>query len=190
MSTALPRLFFALWPEPDVRAALVALQGEVQGRRVHPADLHLTLAFLGQQEEALLPKLKEMMARLPKSDIMLTLDQAGYFARNRIVWAGTHVTPPALRELVARLRDDLVTHGFACKDEHGYKPHITLARDAPPPSDLIFTPIGWRAHQVVLVQSHMRADGPRYEVLASRWLDEEIRIADPREDAPLRQVRG
>ncbi|MGH8798838.1 MAG: 2'-5' RNA ligase family protein, partial [Casimicrobiaceae bacterium] len=51
MPNATLRLFFALWPAPPTRAALAALAqvlaGETGGRATAPANIHLTLAFLG-----------------------------------------------------------------------------------------------------------------------------------------------
>jgi 2'-5' RNA ligase len=45
------KLFFALWPSDDQRAALVALTGPaiapIAGKPVQSANLHVTLAFLG-----------------------------------------------------------------------------------------------------------------------------------------------
>ena len=180
------RLFLALWPDPSTRTGLAALQQSVHGRRVHPADLHLTLAFLGQQPAAALPALKDMLAHLPSGTIPLTLDRAGYFARNRIAWAGTHSTPPALLELYRRVKEGLAAHGIRWKEDgRAYRPHITLARDASAPLDMVFAPIIWHAREVTLVMSEPRGDGTRYRIIASRRLDETLRVPDPGEDAPL-----
>lgn len=184
-SDASLRLFFALWPDLDTRNALAALQHTVSGRLIHREDLHLTLAFLGQQPESVLPVLKDVLAHLPRGEIAFTLDRVGYFARNRIVWAGAHTTPPALLDLYARLKEGLAVHAVQWKDEREYKPHITLARDAAAPLDLVFTPIVWPVRQVALVQSQSNAEGSRYRVIAIRRLDEVLRVPDPGEDAPL-----
>jgi len=179
------RLFFALWPDADVRTALSVVQEQVQGRRMHHADLHLTLIFLGQQPAALLPVLKDVLAHLPCSDIVLTLDRAGYFARNRIAWAGSSSAPPALLDLLAALKGELRRHEVSYREEsRGFQPHITLARDAQAPGDVVFDPIRWRACELVLVESQ-GGNGARYRVLARRRLDEEVRVPDPREDALL-----
>ncbi len=50
----MPRLFFALWPDPPTRTALAMLVDGlplVGGRRVPAENLHLTLAFLGNVDE-------------------------------------------------------------------------------------------------------------------------------------------
>lgn len=179
------RLFFALWPDDSTRNALRALQGSMQGRLTSYTNLHVTLAFLGQQTATLLPALKEVLARLPRTEIMLTLDRVGYFPRNRIAWAGMHEVPQALLDLHRSLIDALAGHEVQCGDQHSYTPHVTLARDATLPPDLIFTPIQWRARHVALVQSDTRQEGVHYEVLALRALDEMVRLPDPGEDARL-----
>lgn len=179
------RLFFALWPDPNTRAALAELQERVRGRMVRFEELHLTLAFLGQQPASVLPVLKEVLARLPPADIELNLDRFGYFVRNRIAWAGTHAAPPALHDLYENLKQRLAAHEVAWDEKRDFKPHITLARDAEAPGDLVFAPIVWNVREVALVCSDPQAQGPRYRIVASRRLDEQVRIPDPREDAPL-----
>lgn len=179
------RLFFALWPDPDTRAALRRLQAPLQGRLTHYADLHLTLAFLGAQPQSALPLLKEVLAHLPRSEIRVTIDKLGYFSRNRIAWAGTHASPEALLRLQQQLVAGIGEAGVQWKNEHAFKSHITLARDASPPGDIVFAPFDWRANEVALVLSENRQNGARYQVVAARRLDQDLRWPDPGEDARL-----
>lgn len=173
------RLFFALWPDANTRAALARLQF-MRGRKVPYENLHITLAFLGQQPATLLPLLKDILAHLPRTEIVLTLDRLSYFNRNRIAWAGMHQVPDALPELQQTLAQELVKHGIAFDNGKNFKPHVTLVREAQPPPDTAFTPIVWQADHLALVQSVTLAEGPRYEVLASRWLNQEVRTPDER----------
>lgn len=179
------RLFFALWPDPTTRAALAALQARVRGRLVRYEDLHLTLAFLGQQSASVLPALKDVLAHLPPAEIVLDVDRFGYFVRNRIAWAGAHSTPDPLQEIFERVKEGLAGLAVPWDDRRNFKPHITLARDAQPPDDLVFDPIRWQVREVALVCSETHSQGPRYRIVASRLLDEQVRIPDPSEDAPL-----
>lgn len=174
------RLYFALWPDENTRAALLHLQREMRGRLVPYVNFHLTMAFLGKQPSELLPALKELLAELPSSDITLELDRIGYFTASRIAWAGPHTVPDTLIALRKELADALARHGVAFDDRSRFKPHITLARDADMPSDMVFTPITWHADQLVLVQSTTHATGSRYEVLARRSLQEQTRTMDER----------
>ena len=180
------RLFVALWPDPATRAALSALQQQVRGRLVHRADLHLTLVFLGLQPASALPAVKEALAHLPCGTLPLTLDRAGHFTRNRIAWAGTHDVPAALLVLHESLKAALTERGVQWKeDTRPFTPHITLARDAAPLQDMVFTPIPWIAREVALVASDTDATGARYRVLINRNLDEAVRIPDAGENGPL-----
>jgi RNA 2',3'-cyclic 3'-phosphodiesterase len=173
------RLFFALWPDPETRNAIHGLQSAMQGRRTPYQDLHLTVAFLGQRPVALVPALKEVLERLPQSEITIMLDRIGYFPRNRIAWAGMHATPQALLDVRGRLIASLAESGVECVDRNGYRPHVTLARDASLPPDPVFAPIRWHARQLALVQSRTGAEGARYEVLALRAMNESVRTPEP-----------
>jgi 2'-5' RNA ligase len=181
MNTTAPeslRLFFALWPDATTRTALMQLQAGMQGRLVPYDNLHLTLAFLGQQPVALLPALKDLLTRIPPATLMLTIDRLGYFPRKRIAWAGTHDVPQALLTLHQSLMEGLQRAGLVFDRQHDFKPHITLARDAALPADMVFTPILWQAGEIALVQSTTETDGTRYSVLASRSLAVEYRTKD------------
>jgi 2'-5' RNA ligase len=167
------RLFFALWPDDETRTALTQLQVPIRGRKIAYDNLHLTLAFLGQQPASVLPALKQILTHLSPSTPILTLDRIGYFSRNRIAWAGMHAVPDTLLKLQQELAQAIAQHEISFNNQHDFKPHVTLARDATLPPDIIFTPIDWRASQIALVQSATQAEGANYEVLATRSLDEE-----------------
>ena len=59
MAEAAPalRLFFALWPPEDLQAKLAAWANKAagKGRAMRRENIHLTLAFLGATDAALLP---------------------------------------------------------------------------------------------------------------------------------------
>lgn len=165
------RLFFALWPDDLTRGELVQLQQSIQGRRIPYGNLHITLAFLGQQPASQLPVLKEILMHLPSMPLSLTLDRVAYFSRNRIAWAGMHAVPDSLVALQQNLAQALTQAGISFDNQPKFKPHITLARDAAPPPDVVFTPITWNANHAALVQSVMKPGGSNYEVLALRRLD-------------------
>jgi RNA 2',3'-cyclic 3'-phosphodiesterase len=168
------RLFFALWPDDATASALMQLQSPMRGRTIPYANLHLTLVFLGQQPAARLPEFKDILARLPRTDISLILDRLGYFQRKRIAWVGPSEAPGALLALQSALVQSLRDRAVVFNSEHNYKPHVTLARDASLPADMTFDPIVWHAQQAVLVESVTTAEGPIYRVVASRSLDEEV----------------
>lgn len=165
------RVFFALWPDDATRAALLALQASMRGRVIPYDNLHMTLAFLGQQPVSLLPVLKDILTHLPPLASKLVLDRLGYFTRKKIAWIGSHKVPDALPDLQRELVQAIVQSGIDYRIEQSFKAHITLARDAELPPDITFTPVEWHASQIALVQSSTQARGAVYQVVASRSLD-------------------
>lgn len=174
------RLFFALWPDDATRTGLLQLQASMRGRTIPYSNLHLTLAFLGQQPATLLASAKDALTHLSTPAMSLALDRVGYFPRNRIAWIGMHQAPAALLSLQQELAEALRQRNITFDSQQTFKPHITLARDASLPPDLSFTPIPWRANQVALVQSITTAEGASYQVVASRLLDERCWTPDER----------
>ncbi len=172
------RLFVALWPDDAAATALTQLQAPLRGRIVPYSNLHLTLAFLGQQDKDILPALKDILRHLPRTDIALNVDRVGYFPRNRIAWAGMHAIPDSLAELRMNLVLAMKAHGISFDDQRSFKPHITLARDAVAPSDRDFFPIVWHVRQIAVVQSVNGREGSRYQLLTTRSLDQDALVLD------------
>ena len=148
------KLFFALWPDEDTRAALARLQPLAPGRAIAPAKLHLTLAFLGQQPAAALAPLLAILEGLAVPELRLRVDTLGYFQRPRIAWAGMSAPPPALAAMQAELMARLQEAGFSAATHGEFKPHITLAREAKTaPPETSFEPVPWHVREVALVES-------------------------------------
>lgn len=164
------RLFYALWPDEVTRSALARLQFELHGNKTRFRNLHITLAFLGDQEPDLLPMLQSVLAELDGNEMTLQIDRLGYFARNRIAWAGMKHPPDALINLQATLTEKLKQHQVLFESRALFRPHLTLVRDADAPPETEFAPIIWHAKQVTLVESVLQDDGAHYQVLASHWL--------------------
>ena len=167
IATPMRRLFFALWPDDATRDALASLQVRINGRSMRRDNLHLTLAFLGEQDDAVLSTLTEILHDLPKADLPLFLDRIGFFPRQRIAWIGMHDAPRALLDLHRRLADRLQQTGVTFDARLAFTPHVTLARNAHQPEHFPFQPIFWKADTVVLAESTRYADGAVYKVLAS-----------------------
>lgn len=143
------RLFFALWPDEAVRAAVLAVRREawVQAlpHGVPAANLHLTLAFLGSlgagQRACVEATVDRWMSgrgavpgdRLAPTGFTLRLDQMGYWPRPQVLWLGPRETPPALSALVRGLRGILIPCGYR-GDASPFRAHVTLARKVAPPA--------------------------------------------------------
>jgi 2'-5' RNA ligase len=162
------RLFYALWPDDATRDALTKLQTATAGRKTRYENLHLTLAFLGEQPVTSLPALKEILERIPLGAMTLTLDRVGYFTKSRIAWAGMRMAPDALFDLQRSLMKELMQRHTLADTRSAFRPHVTLARNADAPEDRPFEPIRWHADHACLVESTTEPDGVRYRVLASK----------------------
>lgn len=145
---------------------------------VHPQDLHITLAFLGnaaaQQIDASNKLIDAELTR--QSEFELAIDHLGIFGRKdspRIFWAGLEKS-----ESLAMLRDDVfsacLSAGFKL-ETRPFSPHITLARkwtgESPFTYKLIeeINPfkdekINFQAERVVLYRTHL-GKSPKYEPL-------------------------
>ena len=164
------RLFYALWPDESVRETLQFLQARVHGRHIQAGNLHVTLAFLGNQPARHLPLLENVLAELPRTAFSLPIDQLGYFRKNRIAWAGSHVVPAPLIALQESLAETLTRHHIEFDNKKDFQAHITLARDADAPTDQPFEPFTWNVSQVALVQSLQEGSRLAYQILSSRRL--------------------
>lgn len=162
------RVFYALWPDDATRAALVRLQTGIHGRIVRSENLHLTLAFLGEQPAESLPALQDVLLHLPPSAFTVTLDCYGFFAKLRIAWVGMRETLPSLITLQQELTARLAAMGHP--PETNFKPHVTLARESRPIDGAPQPPIVWRARCVALMHSTHDANGTVYRVLHERLL--------------------
>jgi 2'-5' RNA ligase len=165
------RLFFALWPDEGVRAQFAHWARELHaacgGRLVRTENVHLTVAFLGNVEDARVAEVERAAGEVAPCVGSLILDQPGYWKHNRIAWAGASAVPAEIEACVAELRSALArSHiGF---DAKGFVPHVTLLRDAREPRAMPAPdPIEWRLDGFALVQSVTPPQGSRYEIRKS-----------------------
>ena len=169
--SAKQRLFFALWPDHNVRQALKDLVADLPlngGREVHSEDLHITLQFLGQVTADLYPCLEQIACNIKASLFHLKIDTIGYWKRPGIIWCKPTKSPRELTELVFDLQKGLLTCGFK-PEKRVYTPHVTLVRNASTiSSHLLDHPIDWNPEAFVLVASDSSERVPRYTVL-KRW---------------------
>lgn len=168
---AASRLFFALWPDDATREALVKVQRQLAaagGRPIHPRDLHITLAFLGQVADERLACVYAAAQRVCVPPLSFTLDRQGAWPGPRVAWAAPSTVPQGLTDLVAQLWQGLVDCGFV-PEARAYRPHVTLLRKAPrlPAADLA-EPIPWTAEAFVLAASATGPAKPGY-VIRRSW---------------------
>jgi 2'-5' RNA ligase len=168
------RLFFALWPDEAVRAALSQTATALLGKRVKQvpaANLHLTLAFAGAVTAPVRQCLEAAAGSIRCPAFDLSIDHAGHWPRPRIFWIGPTHTPPALWSLAGLLGTALEDCGSQT-ETRPYQPHITLARKiSTAPDTTQIAPVAWSIRRFCLVES---VTGPRavsYQILASWMLE-------------------
>lgn len=172
------RLFYALWPDADTRAALEHLQQQLQldGRATPAANFHITLAFLGEQPVASLPVLEDILAGVACPSLPLNIDCTGYFSRLRLAWLGMRHPPEELLNLHEGLLAELKAARIAIKPSPGFRPHVTLARNTSAPPPMPGAPIHWLADEVVLAESQVSqqpGQGALYRVIATKKLNKQ-----------------
>jgi len=171
------RLFFAIPLPAKVQEALASVQQQVKtavggGSWPDPQGLHLTLAFLGEQEVARVPALVELALRVVAghSVFWLRTSHLGGFPSARaarVLWLGLD-EEPRLLALAQDLRGGLRAEGVAF-DVKPFKAHLTLARFKAPQVVGMFeeppAPLAFEAREVVLFQSVQTTFGARYVTL-------------------------
>ncbi|MDX6228186.1 MAG: 2,3-cyclic 3-phosphodiesterase [Frankiales bacterium] len=155
------RLFVALVPPPVVLAALPPAPA---GLRATPAaQLHLTLAFLGEVPSAdgLLLGL-EAVTGLAAPELRL----AGSGSFGSAVWLGVHGDLLSLRRL-ARTAQDVAGQCGVEVDRHQWRPHLTIGRGRVPAAFEAYEGPTARWGEVRLVRSRLGGGGARHETLAA-----------------------
>ena len=167
------RLFFALWPEPALQAAIaetasaVARSRAIGGREIPPERLHLTLLFLGDVPAKAEARLIADATSVTGRSFHLVLAHAACFYRTRTFWLGPRTTPPRLTTLWQNLQRIAAPAGLA-RGARPLAPHVTCLRDIrhrirPVP----VKPVLWPVREFVLVHSTLGAR-PEYHVIG-RW---------------------
>ena len=161
------RLFLALLPGPAALEHLTALQKAlsargVSGRAVRPENLHMTLAFLGEQDDP--ERVVRALGTLRFAPVCPELRRLGVFGKT--LWVGGDV-PPALQALSDAVRDRLERGGVSF-ERTPFVPHVTLLRGASAvPEGVSVPPFRMRAARVRLMRSELTPGGARYTPLVS-----------------------
>ena len=160
------RLFFALWPDDQTRQELTGLNCSIEAKGFRPIQLHnihVTLVFLGQVDEAFELLLKQSVSEMSTSPFVLTFDQLSYWSRPKVLCLTCSQRVGEVEVLVAALNRE-VEHCGLQTDTRPYQPHITLARHAKYLPEMHFKPIVWRADSFCLVESCSEPGGVNYKV--------------------------
>lgn len=175
MNEPVRRLFFALWPDQVLRSQFIEATrharrklGKAGARMVDTANIHITLAFLGNVPDEQYQCLANSAGRVRAGSFDLLLDRWGFFRRAQVFYLTPAAVPGELERLVGQLWGVAGSCGLR-PDPRPFQPHLTLARkvtarlDLAAPESVLWTPADF-----VLVSSETRSSGPVYQVL-QRW---------------------
>jgi RNA 2',3'-cyclic 3'-phosphodiesterase len=177
VSAPLRRLFFAFWPASEPRRALTAAARAglgTAGRAVPEANLHVTLAFLGNVAEQYLETLDAIAANVAAcgvagaSPLTLDFDRLEHWARPQIIVAvGAAPLPLGAQALAAELKRATQGAGFS-PDLKPFHAHVTLARKVAHAPDAPLTRrVSWSFDTFALVDSRSDKGAVSYSVLRS-----------------------
>ena len=163
-------LFFALWPGTGARRSLEHLRRSLPrhgGREPHPADLHVTLAYLGAIPPARRVCAEQIAGGIRADPFELRIDTLGHWRRPGILWCAPSVIPAPLLNLFASLNGGLAACGVTLEPRR-FKPHITLARKVPHGlRGAELEAFDWPVSDFVLAAGR-QGRRPRFRILA-RW---------------------
>lgn len=166
------RLFFALALPPALQRRVIRWRAahfeQDAGRPVAAANLHLTLAFLGEISEVRAAALRDIAGRIHSPTFSLTLDDLGHWPRPGVVWLGTRRAPNALLQLASLLRSHAARNGCH-QSTLPFHPHISLLRGATRPVALPAATPQWQldATEFGLYESRYLRGRTRYQCLQS-----------------------
>lgn len=129
-SVLMPRFFIAIEFSDELKQKFGALRVPISGARwVSKEQIHLTLAFLGEVDEEVVPCLIDSLAVLHSPPFKLRYLGTGCFPDRRrphVLWTGFE-PQPLLSALVDKIRAAVATCHIAL-ESRPFVPHVTLAR--------------------------------------------------------------
>ncbi|WP_145495796.1 RNA 2',3'-cyclic phosphodiesterase [Yersinia massiliensis] len=127
------RLFFALALPKPLQQGIVQWRADhlppEAGRPIAAANLHLTLAFLGEVSAAKAQVLQQQAGRISQSGFNVMLDDIGHWPSSGVVWLGCKNPPRGLLQLAQLLRSQAARSG-CYQTPLPFHPHVTLLRGA------------------------------------------------------------
>jgi len=184
VKTMLKRLFIAIDPEPALLDTIFRListikrEYPVEGMRyTAPQNLHLTLLFLGDTDENLIPKIGNRLDEICQNFTEFDLEFANLGAfpsrhNPRILWLGVNNPEPVSVLAKAIIHDSGLV---VAPEKDQFSPHLTLGRVAENARGVsgevfskLFSKLGnvkagsTRIREVLLYQSVLKPGGPEY----------------------------
>lgn len=177
------RVFVAIYPGEKVIKKLNPLQeeikGAISGQMIPPANIHLTLQFIGWIGEDVLEKITKNIFEVTRSiePFEVSYRSVEFFpneSRPRILWVGIEENASVLSRIAQKLNQE--NREFLNRRERGqiFLPHITLARikhiDKTKIRGIIQKYSNFyfgkeEIHEVCLVKSELKREGAKYSII-------------------------
>lgn len=167
------RVFFAIEIPTKIQRQIVRWRADSfpddAGRPVAAANMHITLAFLGEISAEKQAALATMAGRIRQPGFTLHLDDAGQWLRSRVVWLGTRQPPRGLLQLANLLRAQAARSG-CYQSPQPFHPHLTLLRNTAHAVPIPAPGFHWEipVSEFVLYESNFINGRTRYTPL-QRW---------------------
>ena len=171
------RLFVGLLLRNEIVARLQALCGGLPGARwVEPANMHITLRFIGEINEQDADEIDRLLSGVNADSFNLELKGLGTFGQGdkiRALWASVVPSQP-LNHLQAKIESAVVRSGQQT-ERRRFTPHVTLARFSRPglariqsfvEGNNLFQAGPFHIGQITLFESSLGGGGPVYMPLA------------------------
>lgn len=125
----MPRLFTGIEIPAEQREELARIQRPLPGGKwIEPENLHLTLRFAGDIDNARAAEFADRLAAITLDAFEIRLAGLGAFGGNepRSIWAGVEASPEL--EALARANERAARAAGLPPETRAFKPHVTLAR--------------------------------------------------------------
>lgn len=189
-TSSLWRLFCAIELPAEARALIdnhvAALRASMPAAAVswvRASNLHLTLKFIGEVEEARAANLTSSAQRAASAAMPSTilLRSTGVFPKSgspRILWIGVNDPECGLKTLVEKLESECEEEGFP-REQRPFSPHLTIGRLRKPNGarevairhkEMGFEEVEVAVNQLLVIRSQLTNSGSNYTVLSRLWL--------------------
>lgn len=159
------RLFISIELDKDSVEILSQIKESLPKEVKVSSDNHITLKFLGEVNDKLLPLINKRLNTVEFNSFDLKLQGTGYFPNDKkpkVFWIGLY--PEKEVVILAKKIQDSLEGVF--KKEEKIKPHLTLARMKKPAKiNVSIPPTSFKVKSFYLKQSILKPEGAEYKTL-------------------------
>jgi len=149
-----------------------------------PENIHLTMKFFGNVDQAKVPVISAAVARVVKefSPIQIEVGKTGVFprpSRPQVLWIGIEDASGLLSKFQQQLENELAREGFP-KEDRAFRPHLTIARIRRPQNadrlaqihlGLQFNNVALHLDELILFRSELSSKGSKYTAISRHRLE-------------------